>query len=322
MAQTALKELQRPVRVPGNRIDKVAELRDRLQFFLDNGGYTQDIAKATGWPNVSQFINGGLTTSPSDQFYRDMDVFLRTKGRMEVAYQNPEYCRTSIARAGEALLINTKEKGELAVFAGEAGIGKTLISDEGVRKLKAWKFTCNLTMRTVGSLIYVLGNRTRVPTNARSTIILENIIERLRGRDQLMIFDESHLLRWEVFETLRTIYDGTGCGIVFMGQPRLIDEMKGANRDLLWDQLFSRIGVSYRFRGDIPRTDCELILEKICPGLDTKIIDYLHGVAQGPGHFRTMSKLVKNTKLIASEEGQKLSLELFKEVYELSSINK
>jgi DNA transposition AAA+ family ATPase len=176
------------------------------------------------------------------------------------------------------------------------------------------------TARSLGAILLLISKLLPgVYRNSRTnTAFMTSIIDHLRGSGRLLIIDESHFLAWEAFETVRRIYDATGIGVVFVGQQRLLDEMRGGHRkSLLWDQIFSRVGLRADFKGDIRMEDVSMIANKIHPSLDKKSMEYLYNKANGPGKFRALVKLLQRAQRLAEAENVKVTLPLLQQVNKL-----
>lgn len=178
--------------------------------------------------------------------------------------------------------------------------------------------TCDPTSRSLGSILSLISRL--LPGLSRgsrtNSAFMVKIIDAMRGKGRLLVIDEAHFLSWEAFEALRRIFDATGIGVVFVGQQYLYDQMRGGSRkSMLWDQIFSRVGLRAHFKGDVPMDDVRMIAEKIHPaGLDNKSMEYLHSKANGAGRLRTMVKLLQRAQRLAESENLKVNLPLLQQV--------
>jgi DNA transposition AAA+ family ATPase len=71
-----------------------------------------------------------------------------------------------------------------------------------------------------------------------------DIIDKLKSSGRLNIIDEAEPLPYKSLELLRRIYDKAQVGILLVGMPRLIMNLKGEKRQ--YAQLYSRVGIATR----------------------------------------------------------------------------
>jgi DNA transposition AAA+ family ATPase len=233
--------------------------------------------------------------------------------------ENTMFCETSFAVKMGAICSCCKQDADVGIIVGASGLGKT----ENLREMKRLDrsmmlATADPTSRSVGAILLLISKLLPgISRGARtSSAFMANIIEALKGSGRLLVVDEAHFLSWEAFEAARKIYDATGIGLVFVGQQYLYDQMRGGSRkSLLWDQIFSRVGLRAHFKGDIPMEDVEMLVNKIYPTqLDKKCMTYLFDKANGPGKFRAMIKLAQRAQRLAESEGTKVTLPLLQQV--------
>lgn len=324
--ELALKMLfdhSQQTRIDTNKDMSDESLRARLQWHIDYTGQSpfeicNSIHGIVGSGEIYNFL-----VNKSTKYHASTRAaiakYLEKKEDRRFSLENPMFCETSIALKMGAVCSCCKQDMDMGIIVGASGLGKT----ENLREMKRLDrsmilVTGDPTARSVGSILLLIskllpgvsrGNRT-------SGAFLMNIIDCLKGSGRLLVIDEAHFLSWEAFEVTRKIYDATGIGLVFVGQQYLYDQMRGGSRkSLLWDQIFSRVGLRAHFKGDIPMEDVSMLANKIYPaGLDNKCMEYLHGKANGPGKFRALVKLLQRAQRLAESEGAKVSLPLLQQV--------
>jgi hypothetical protein len=301
-------------------------LRLRLQFHIDCTGHSPlDICHKIGGgmraPHIFSFLIGEPTECLAI-VRRDVATYLRENEDPGLPLENPMFCQTSIAARMEGVCNCCKQDSDMGIIIGASGLGKTEFLKEMKRRDREMiVVTGDPTARSMGAILLLLskplpGVYNRACTN---TAFMMNIIDHLRGSGRLLVIDESHFLSWESFELLRKIYDSTGIGLVFVGQQRMYDEMRGGSRkSLLWDQIFSRVGIRCHFKNDIQMEDVEMIANRFYPaGLCKKSMEYLHSKASGPGKFRALVKLLQRAQRLAEAENTKVTLPLLQQVNKL-----
>jgi DNA transposition AAA+ family ATPase len=301
-------------------------LRARLQFHIDvSGQSSSDICRSIRGVIPGEDIHNFLVGNPVKYYVSTKQAvanYLEKKEDRRFPLENPMFCETSIAVKMGAICSCCKQDGDMGIVVGASGLGKT----EFLREMKRLDrgmilATGDPTARSVGSILLLISKL--LPGISRvsctNSAFMMNIIDCLKGSGRLLVIDEAHFLSWEAFEAARKIYDATGIGLVFVGQQRLYDQMRGGSRkSLLWDQIFSRVGLRAHFKGDIPMEDVSMIANKIYSGgLDNKCMQYLHNQANGPGKFRVMVKLLQRAQRLAESEGTKVSLPLLQQVHRI-----
>ena len=303
--------------------DSEEDLRARLQFYIDCTGQSaleicRRVRGEIGTDDIHNFLLGRpVKYLPSTK--ESIVKFLAKKEDHRFLLANPMFCETSIAVKMGAVCSCCKQDSDMGIIIGASGLGKT----EFLRELKRLDrgmilVTADPTARSLGSILLLISKL--LPNISRgsctNSAFMSNIIDTLKGSGRLLVIDEAHFLSWEAFEATRRIYDATGIGLVFVGQQFLYDQMKGGHRkSLLWDQIFSRVGIRAHFKGEVPMQDVSMIANKIySAGLDHKCLEYLYGKANGPGKFRAMVKLIQRAQRLAESEGINISLSLLQQV--------
>lgn len=298
-------------------------LRARLQFHIDCTGQSSfDVSKKIGGVVRGIEIHNFLINE-NVQYYdsarRAVIKYLQANEDKTFPIENPLFCETSIAQKMGAICSCCKQDSDMGIIIGASGLGKTEFLREMKRRDREMLMvTGDPTARSLGSILLLIsrllpdlyrGSRT-------NSAFMLNIIDALRGKGRLLVIDEAHFLSWEAFEATRKIYDATGIGLVFVGQQYLYDQMRGGSRkSLLWDQIFSRVGLRAHFKGDVPMDDVVMIANKIHPaGLDNKSMGYLHSKANGTGKLRSMVKLLQRAQRLAESENLKVNLQLLQQV--------
>lgn len=327
MGQLALKMLfdqSQQTRIDVNDDDD--SLRARLQLHIDITGQSPlDICKSIRGVIPGDDIYNFLIGRPTkyhDSTRKTVANYLEKKEDRSFPLENPMFCETNIAVKMGAVCSCCRQDSDMGLIIGASGLGKT----ENLRQMKRLNrdmilVTGDPTARSLGSILLLISKL--LPGISRgactNSAFLSNIIDRLKGSGRLLVIDEAHFLSWEAFEVTRKIYDATGIGLVFVGQQHLYDQMRGGSRkSLLWDQIFSRVGLRAHFKGDVPMEDVSMIANKMySAGLDHKCMEYLHNQANGPGKFRAMVKLLQRAQRLAESEGTKVSLPLLQQVHRI-----
>lgn len=303
-------------------------LRARLQFHLDCTGHSlsyisERIKGVYGGAAIRKFLaRDSSSYSYHDNFTegirKELISYLQREEDPSLPLENPLFCETSVAVKMAAVCACCKRDADMGIIIGASGLGKSEYLKEMKRRDRgAIMVTGDPTVRSLGAILLLISKL--LPGVSRNSCtnaaFMMNIIDSLRGSGRLLVIDEAHWLSWEAFEAVRRIYDATGIGVIFVGQQRMYDEMRGGSRkSLLWDQIFSRVGLRAHFKGNLPMEDVLMLVDKICPGLDKQSMGYLYEKANGPGKFRSMVKLLNRARCLAEAENTKVTLPLLQQV--------
>lgn len=123
--------------------------------------------------------------------------------------------------------------------------------------------------------------------------MLLDIIDKLKYSGRLIIVDEAEYLPYKALELLRRIYDKAKVGILLVGMPKLLRNLRGAKGQ--YTQLYSRIAILKELE-PINSVDVLAILNAVTPQADTiypKISSYIGG------NTRVLTKLLVRAIRIA-----------------------
>ncbi len=140
----------------------------------------------------------------------------------------------------------------------------------------------------------------------------ESIVHKLSQKDTFIIIDEAHLLKWEAWEIMRSLWDRAPVGILFLGMPRTLSQMR-SGKGFLWDQISSRLAIS-RFISPVTEADVKLLTDSVCPGLSKACLAFLYEKASQRHRLRKMMELLKRAIQVSTEEGISINLQLLKEL--------
>ena len=292
-------------------------LHKRFMLWKDQSGRTATrIAVMLGRSvaAVSQYANKKYKGNLAE-LEKDIGNLLRREESLEFVGGPDIFCSTMSSTLIWEVFQYCDEKGKMGVTVAPSGSGKTETCKEYKRQNRATVFiTADISTRAIGSVLRMIARHTGGPV-ARPSIsdLLYAVIDRLKGSHRMLIIDDAHFLTWEAFELVRKLHDCAGIGVVYVGQERLYDQMKGLDKKAyLFDQIFSRIAI----RREISRPtkkDVRMIADSICPGLDKECIDFLFNKARGKGRFRVMVNLIDVALEMHKQYGNPLDVALLRE---------
>lgn len=150
--------------------------------------------------------------------------------------------------------------GEIGVCCGEPGVGKTY----AVKKYAIENTDVILIEADLGYTTKVLFSEIhkKLGFDGLGTIhnMLQDIITKLKSSGRLIIIDEAEHLPYKALDLLRRIYDKANIGILLVGMPRLIMNLRGEKRQ--YAQLFSRVGIATKLTG-LTQVDMKEIVRSV-----------------------------------------------------------
>jgi DNA transposition AAA+ family ATPase len=248
-----------------------------------------------------------------ERFERDIENLLRLKDqRIFVGQEN--FLELSTSHEILKVFQFCRTHKQMGAILGPAGVSKTLTARAFARKNPGTLLvTASLDRKSVSSVVTMLsGLESCGFWGARTSELLERIVERLRYSEELLIIDESHFLSWEGFEIVRTLWDRAQTGIVYLAGPTLYAEMKKRS-NFQWDQILSRLAMRKNL-DKILYSDIELLADSLYPGLEKDCLTFLFEKGLENGRFRTVALLLKQLRFIASTEHVEPSLKLLKQI--------
>jgi DNA transposition AAA+ family ATPase len=138
-----------------------------------------------------------------------------------------------------------------------------------------------------------------------------DVVDRLKNSGRLLLIDEAEHLPYRALELLRRVYDKAGVGILLVGMPRLIFNLRGKRGE--YAQLYSRVGF-HRELEPLDVTDTEAIVRIMAPGVNGVFKTY-HEVSGG--NTRLLCKLIRRSQRVAELNAVGISASLIKETAQM-----
>lgn len=249
---------------------------------------------------------------------RDIRTLLDRKEGRGAKVKEERFLQTPVSTMIWEVFQTCHKKGKQGALIAPSGFSKTWTALAYQEKNPSTVLiTASPTRRSLSSILHaILYKVGGGGASTRLDDVLYVVIDRLKGWDRLIIIDEAHFLKWESFELVRTIYDETKTGFVYLGTPKLYSRMRG-ERNYDWDQILSRLSIR-RTLSEISYEDIKIIANEISPGLPKNCLDFLFQTAREPGKLRIVVDLLKKAMEFHEVEGAKLNLNLLKEIKQLN----
>lgn len=284
-------------------------MRDELKRFMEENGVSlHAVARATGisYTTISLYINDKYK-GKIDKINDAVNNFLMRE------YERREICRTEFIHTQVVDNIFDVAKtchvnNEIGVCIGRAGLGKTVT----VREYAKANTDVILIEADLGFTPKILFSEIhkRLGFEGVGNIysLMSDIVKKLKNSNRLIIVDEAEHLPYKALELLRRIYDKAGVGIMLVGMPRLLGNLRGKTG--YYEQLYSRIGVLKELK-PLDITDVRKIILKTLPDayhLSEKFLE------ESYGNTRVLNKLILKADKAAKLSDSAIDEEIIEEV--------
>ncbi|EBZ6266051.1 AAA family ATPase [Salmonella enterica subsp. enterica serovar Oranienburg] len=270
-------------------MDIITQLRD----VMDAHGYSQgQVARAIGRSSatMNQYVQGKYNGDIADMEERIGHFLRRVREKQNALRIDERFVSTPTASKGLEVLSYAHLESEICVLYGAAGLGKTMILKEYVRRDSNVIFIEADPGFTARTLLEELCGRLRLSKNGNIHALIEVCVEKLKDSGRLLVIDEAELLPYRALEVIRRLHDKAGIGVVLAGMPRLIVNLKGKRGE--YAQLYSRVALALDLGNALARQDFDQIAVDLMPEAeDRKISDALY--EQSKGNARRLFKMAR-----------------------------
>lgn len=284
------------------------DLREQLTEYIEKSDITQSaISRALGinQGRLNQWLLGKYTGS-NEKIEEAVKSFLALQEeRAAQKAQEIIFCPTKNAKKTFELARFCHLMRKIGVLYGDAGLGKTIaINEYAKQNPDVILFEANLSFSTKIT-IAELHQATGLTGIGSIHQMFEDIVERLKGTGRLIIIDQAEYLPYRALELLRSIYDKAGIGILLVGMPRLISNLKGMHGQ--FKQLYSRIIMAGKLER-MTEDDVKLILQNNIQEYDQDTLKNCVDLSKGNG--RVLSNILEVSKHISKINKRKLDSEI------------
>ncbi len=293
-------------------------LQKELEDCMAEKGFSQaQVSRSLGRPAsaLCQWLKNCFEGNIS-KFEEEVKAFLRReKEKAKWATVEIGFIKTSVADH----LFETAEMCHLdcsmGVAIGDPGLGKTRAVEEYTRlnpSVILIETNPGWSVRTIVRKIHL-----QVGLDGRGSTddMVDEIVSRLQGSGRLIIIDEAENLDSEIINLLRRIYDHAHVGILFVGMPRLLHNIKGSKGEL--GQLKSRSSVSCEL-DLITKDDVKDIVETCVPHYEELVETFF---TESEGNTRILSMLiVRSLRMAYVNKEEKVTPEIIREAKRLITV--
>lgn len=282
-------------------------MNQQLKDFMAAKGLQQkQVAQMLGVSiaTVSLYLKGGYAGNVKELDDKVQAMIARHKDKVVEARYNAEFVRTFAARQGMEVMKIAHVEGEINVIYGAAGLGKTQMLKQYARENSGVMLLELEPSCTPKVLLRKIGNAAGANIRGNNNEMFDSLVDKLKGSERVLLVDEAELLSTRSLEFIRRLHDLTGIGVVLVGMPRLIVNLKGKNNELA--QLFSRVGFACDLGNALTNDDLAMLAESAL-GTDEFNEPLINACN---GNARRLSKLIRGVVRSSEINGIRITTEL------------
>lgn len=291
----------------GNLLNKLRDFIDRKDVSINK------IAKQIGYSAsvVSTYLAGKYPGDVQKLEWSIASYLMRQEEIDAMPKEMIPFC--PITNAGmffQAAKICHLEQ-EIGVVAGEAGTGKTKAAKEYTRQNPdVILIEADLSYSTK---VFFRELHKKVGMDGIGGIydLFSDCCEKLKDSNRLIIIDEAENLPYRVLDMVRRLFDKANVGILLVGLPRLISNLRGKRGE--FKQLYSRVGIITQLE-EWSDGDVRLVVQAVFTNTNG-VSRTFYELAKGNG--RKLEKLILRTSRAARTGKKDITDKLVRNVAEV-----
>ncbi len=279
------------------------------QYMEDNGLSMTAITRGVDYSPaaISQWFNGTYDGSSANIDDAVKEFLELQQERKSMPKQEMPFVQISTYKKINEVARMCHLDGEIGVIYGEAGLGKTMaVKRYAEKNKKAILIEADLGL-TVKTLFRELHEIVGLDGEGSVHDMFEGIVERLKGSGRFIIIDEAEHLPYRALDLVRRVYDKAGVGILLVGMPRLIKNLRGYRGE--YAQLFSRVSIAVKL-DELKSNDTQEIVGAAIAN-SNGVWKSFHEASGG--NARILSKLIRGTQRIAKINRTQITPDIVKE---------
>lgn len=288
----------------------MTDLKQELRQIMEERGLSLSaISRALGISSaaLSQWLSGTYTGNIAKIDDAVKGFLERLKERLRTPKKSIGFIMTSVAKKVFEVARICHLDSEIGVLYGEAGLGKT----EALREYARRNTDVILIEADLGYTAKVLfvELHKKLGMDGRGMIhdLFDDVVLKLKDSGRLIIIDEAEHLPYRALELLRRVHDKAGVGILLVGMPRLISNLRGKKGE--YAQLYSRVGVAGRLEA-LKFQDTQEIVSSVIPS-SNGLWKVYHEVSYG--NTRVLAKLILRSIRVAEINNVPINAEIIRE---------
>lgn len=266
----------------------------RLKMLMNERQLSQAyICRATGLSNtvLSRWLSSAYE-GDVNKVNNIIESFIQRESE-KFCTKKLEFMMTSLAKKIFEVARIAHIDSEICICYGQAGLGKT----QAVKEYSSLNPDVVLVEADLGYTTKVLFSEIhkKLGLDGYGMIhsLFEEVVSKVKNSGRLIIIDEAEHLPYKALELLRRIHDKGNIGILLVGMPVLVSNLRGKKGQ--YEQLYSRIGMAARLNNLLP-SDTETIVNSLI-NQDARIWKSFHEASYG--NTRILTKLLMRAKRVA-----------------------
>lgn len=274
---------------------------NRLNEFISQYPSQNAAAEVIGISaSILSALRNGTYKGETNTYLKKLAAYFNLKADLDNAYREIEYAHTSISKKVYDTIRICHVKGGLAVYAGDAGIGKTKAAQKYVRDNpdNAIYISLNPCLTSIKSTLKLLANALGAVRASSLDELWVNIADKLAD-GMVLIFDEAQHLPPKTIEVLRSFSDhfrdlNQTLGIIFIGNHETVRRL-GSNKKADFAQIRNRTKQTRVCSvKDIKRSDICLLFPILVDNHMEAEIEFLWRISQTQQALRGAVNLFSN----------------------------
>jgi DNA transposition AAA+ family ATPase len=269
------------------------DIRSELKDLMQNRGYSfAAVSQATGLSRstVNLWLNDNYNGA-NDKVLDIINNFVQRE-KERFCEDNIQFVQTSVVKYIFEIGRLCHTKGKIGVCYGEAGLGKTFAVKEYTKHYLDAILIESDPGYTPKSLLLEIHRRLGLSGKGCAYDLMEEVVRKLRDSGRLLIIDEAENLPYKALEATRRIHDKTGIGILLVGMPILVENLRGSQNQ--YKQLYSRVG----YAKSLSRL-CAADITEILENIKTDISLCPTFMEHSKGNTRTLVNLITHSLSVA-----------------------
>lgn len=307
----ALARVDGPEAAAQGRMVDGQELAARVRAEMDSRGLSlsaaaREIGAGVSAATLSRFLAGsyeGDNRAVGGRLMRWLRTCEESARRGLSAAGLERHRDLGVSEEVASALALAQATGDIVLIHGRSGAGKSWAAERYCAEHAcAWRVQFTGATVTLAGLLQRVSAAVGAGARHVSALAAETAcVERLAGRQALLVADEAHHLRPQLLDELRCVRDLSGCGLALIGGDELWGRLAGSGR---LDQVVGRIALRLPL-GAPPDADAldyaGGVLGRALPAGDRKAV---LRAARGPGGLHALRRLLARAWVLARAEGR------------------
>lgn len=272
-------------------------VKDRLLNYMSENRITQSaVARSIGVSpaTVNLYLSDKYNAEVDTLEQKILGFLTRESEKAAIPIWKPAFVPTFISnRILDTARFAHLER-EIGVVVGDPGSGKTVALKEYAKANPDVILVEADPGYTAKALFDDICLRVGCQSGQSLHRMFTDVVEKLRDSGRMIILDEAENLPYRALEMTRRVHDKAEIGILLVGMPRLMDNLRGKRGE--YAQLYSRVGKLTNLnhlRGEHPdaiKQDAEKIVKALLPESNGIWKDFY---SRSKGNPRVLVKLVR-----------------------------